>query len=58
MCGIIGVLNQTEPAGVDKSILLQMLAAVRHRGPDGFGIYQDEWVGLGSARLKILDIAG
>jgi len=58
MCGIIGVLNQTEPAGIDKSILLQMLAAVRHRGPDGFGLYQDEQVGLGSARLKIIDIAG
>lgn len=58
MCGIIGVLNQLEPTGIDKSTLLQLLGMVRHRGPDGFGLYQDEWVGLGSARLKIIDIAG
>lgn len=58
MCGIIGVLNQYQETGIEKSVLLQMLAMIRHRGPDGFGIYQDERIGLGSARLKIIDIAG
>jgi asparagine synthase (glutamine-hydrolysing) len=58
MCGIIGVLDQTHDTSVEKTTLLQMLAMVRHRGPDGFGIYLDEEVGLGSARLKIIDIAG
>lgn len=57
MCGIVGILNQAEPVGIDKSILLQMLGAVRHRGPDSFGVYRDEWAGLGNARLKIIDIA-
>ena len=35
-----------------------MLAMVRHRGPDQFGIYLDDQVGLGSARLSILDLSG
>jgi asparagine synthase (glutamine-hydrolysing) len=58
MCGIIGVYNQSEQKLVDRQILLQMLAMIRHRGPDGFGIYRDESVGLGSARLSIIDLAG
>ncbi len=35
-----------------------MLGLIRHRGPDAFGIYMDEDVGLGSARLRILDLTG
>jgi len=35
-----------------------MLAMIRHRGPDQFGIYRDNQVGLGSARLSIIDLAG
>jgi len=35
-----------------------MLGLIRHRGPDAFGVYVDENVGLGSARLRILDLTG
>ena len=35
-----------------------MLAMIRHRGPDQFGIFLDGQVGLGSARLSIIDISG
>lgn len=35
-----------------------MLGLIRHRGPDAFGVYSNERVGLGSARLSILDLAG
>jgi asparagine synthase (glutamine-hydrolysing) len=35
-----------------------MLAMIRHRGPDQFGIYLDENVGLGNARLSIIDLVG
>lgn len=35
-----------------------MLAVVSHRGPDGWGAYRDEKVGLGHVRLSIIDPAG
>jgi asparagine synthase (glutamine-hydrolysing) len=35
-----------------------MLAMIRHRGPDQFGIYLDDRVGMGSARLSIIDLSG
>lgn len=58
MCGIAGVLNlhESQPVGLDT--LVQMLAAIRHRGPDGVGVFRDDWVGLGNVRLSIIDIAG
>ncbi|MCU0508282.1 MAG: asparagine synthase (glutamine-hydrolyzing) [Anaerolineae bacterium] len=58
MCGIAGVVNLREPAPVAAETLAQMLAMLRHRGPDEFGIYRDGWAGLGSARLSILDLSG
>jgi asparagine synthase (glutamine-hydrolysing) len=33
-----------------------MLATIRNRGPDQFGIYVDRGVALGSARLSIIDL--
>ena len=35
-----------------------MLAMIRHRGPDEFGVYLDQKIGLGSARLSIIDLSG
>ena len=58
MCGITGTLNLTKSHPVCESDLRQMLAMIRHRGPDQFGIYMDEQVGLGSARLSIIDLSG
>jgi asparagine synthase (glutamine-hydrolysing) len=58
MCGIIGVLNRTASDRVTETGLRRMLGAIQHRGPDQFGIYLDEQVGLGSARLSILDVLG
>src|SRR3954471_8483825 len=57
MCAIVGILNccTRQPAAEDK--IRQMLAMVRHRGPDQFGIYLDDFVGLGNARLSIIDLA-
>ncbi len=34
-----------------------MLSMIRHRGPDEFGIFLDDAVGLGNARLSIVDLA-
>jgi len=58
MCGLAGVVNLGEarapPALEDLSA---MVAAIRHRGPDEFGVYRDHRVGLGHARLSIIDLA-
>ena len=35
-----------------------MVAVLGHRGPDGHGLFRDERVGLGHARLSIIDLAG
>jgi asparagine synthase (glutamine-hydrolysing) len=58
VCGIAGVLNLVESAPPDEALLNSMLAMIRHRGPDEFGIYLDDSVGLGNARLSIIDLSG
>ena len=57
MCGIAGFVA---PAGerVDRCTLERMVASVRHRGPDALGYYLDGRVGLGVARLRVIDLAG
>ncbi|MBI4500237.1 MAG: asparagine synthase (glutamine-hydrolyzing) [Gemmatimonadetes bacterium] len=35
-----------------------MAEAIRHRGPDGSGVYADERVGLAHVRLSIIDLEG
>jgi asparagine synthase (glutamine-hydrolysing) len=57
MCGIAGVLNIENSQVIQQDTLLQMLAMIRHRGPDGFGIYLDDFAALGSARLSIVDLS-
>ena len=58
MCGVVGLFNVQpgEPPSIDE--LGRMIGALRHRGPDGAGIYRDAHVGLGHARLAIVDLAG
>jgi asparagine synthase (glutamine-hydrolysing) len=58
MCGIAGVLTLSEGApapGLDD--VRAMVGAMRHRGPDEFGLYRDRRVALGHARLSIIDLA-
>jgi asparagine synthase (glutamine-hydrolysing) len=57
MCGIAGIFNLERPDPVPEQDIRQMLAMIRHRGPDEFGIYLDRPVGLGSARLSIIDLS-
>ena len=58
MCGIAGIVRPRPEAPVEEAALLRMAAAVRHRGPDGFGLARGEGAGLVSARLAIFDIPG
>ena len=39
-------------------MLHRMVAALSHRGPDGRGVHVDGEIGLGHARLSIIDLAG
>jgi asparagine synthase (glutamine-hydrolysing) len=56
MCGIAGIFNLNEK-GVEPALLVRMIARIRHRGPDDWGIYTDKQVGLAHARLSIIDLA-
>lgn len=57
MCGIAGVARR-DPGAVRPEPLLRMIAALRHRGPDGYGLFLSPTVGLAHARLSIIDVAG
>lgn len=57
MCGIAGIARR-DPSGVSLDVLGRMAAAIRHRGPDGYGFSTGARVGLAHVRLSIVDIAG
>lgn len=58
MCGINGIAY-TESSGriADAGVLARMRDVLRHRGPDGEGLFIDGRVGLGHRRLSIVDVA-
>jgi len=57
MCGLVGIYHFDEnKEGIKRDILINMLRPIAHRGPDEFGIYISNDVGLGSARLSIIDL--
>jgi len=52
MCGICGIYGQ------DNKLLIQkMLDVLKHRGPDGQGIFSDRNITLGHSRLSIIDLS-
>ena len=57
MCGICGKLGFEQNASVSRSLIGGMLETIRHRGPDDQGIYLSPGLGLGHARLSIIDLA-
>ena len=52
MCGICGTWGRPDPAAVRA-----MVGAMHHRGPDDRGVWHDERIALGMARLSILDLS-
>ncbi len=58
MCGIAGILNLKNQGRIDQHLLKAMVHQLHHRGPDGQGYQIDEKIGLGHARLSIIDIEG
>jgi asparagine synthase (glutamine-hydrolysing) len=57
MCGIVGIVNLDPRDAVDETLLKRMRDVLRHRGPDGEGLWVDGRVGLGHRRLAIVDVA-
>ncbi len=57
MCGIIGFISNAQEFPLDA--LKTMTSLISHRGPDGSGIWVDRRIGLGlgHARLAILDLS-
>ncbi|OGD04556.1 asparagine synthase (glutamine-hydrolyzing) [Candidatus Amesbacteria bacterium RIFCSPHIGHO2_02_FULL_47_9] len=55
MCGIYGVVG---PISRSRTWLRNARQTLTHRGPDGFGSYQDHQVALGMTRLAIIDVKG
>jgi asparagine synthase (glutamine-hydrolysing) len=58
MCGIAGWLNVDVSPEASKQALQRMCASIEYRGPDDYGLFFDQGVGLGMRRLSIVDIAG
>lgn len=56
MCGIVGEISLSDKA-VSTNRVTDMLMAIKHRGPDGQGVYSDKKVSLGMVRLAIIDVA-
>jgi asparagine synthase (glutamine-hydrolysing) len=58
MCGIAGSVGlRGEQPPPELEALTRMAAALRHRGPDEFGLYRDRRAGLAHARLSIIDLS-
>jgi asparagine synthase (glutamine-hydrolysing) len=57
MCGIGGIVRRdADPVSLET--LSRMAAAIRHRGPDGYGFFTAPHVGFAHTRLSIIDLAG
>jgi asparagine synthase (glutamine-hydrolysing) len=57
MCGIAGICHLNGPDGICMDTVERMVGSLHHRGPDESGIYLDDWVVLGHARLSIIDLS-
>ena len=56
MCGIAGIYNLNDEI-IAPSILKSMIKIQKHRGPDDEGFYINNNIGLGHARLAIIDLS-
>lgn len=59
MCGIAGVLSSTHLSHEDGVSIRKMADQIRHRGPDGEGLWTDteHGVALAHRRLSIVDLS-
>lgn len=59
MCGFSGLFSPTSVLNKEKiaSIVAGMTEVLYHRGPDDYGVWAGEGIGLGHRRLSILDLS-
>ena len=57
MCGIAGRVNFKSGAPVAPAVLTAMCNLIRHRGPDGEGVWAADSVGFGHRRLAVIDLS-
>lgn len=58
MCGIAGKYSFSSSSRISVDSIHKMIGIINYRGPDESGIYVDDSIGLGHARLSIIDLAG
>ncbi|MBU1121653.1 MAG: asparagine synthase (glutamine-hydrolyzing) [Candidatus Omnitrophica bacterium] len=56
MCGITGIIN-LDYKKIGEELVYAMTDSLAHRGPDGRGIYVDNYIGLGHRRLAVIDLS-
>lgn len=56
MCGIAGFVT-SEASDRWAAVIEDITGTIRHRGPDGFGYFNDSLAHLGHRRLSIIDVA-
>ena len=56
MCGIAAIVS--ESSNVDPIALSRLTESLKHRGPDARSTWQSGRVGLGHARLSVIDLDG
>jgi asparagine synthase (glutamine-hydrolysing) len=57
VCGLAGKVVLGGDGGVDRTMLEAMADTLRHRGPDGAGVWTDGRAGLVSTRLAVIDLS-
>lgn len=55
MCGIAGIINASDTFTAEETVKA-MCGAMRHRGPDGGGVFSAEGTVLGHRRLAVIDL--
>ena len=56
MCGISGFIYSNANYEQKKAIINSMLYTIKHRGPDDYGYFIDNWATIGMQRLSIIDL--
>jgi asparagine synthase (glutamine-hydrolysing) len=57
MCGIAGLFGRPNPSMPARTLVRRMIDAIAHRGPDAHGFFVGDEIGLGHARLSIIDLS-